>query len=209
MWIGRNRIYMCKDPQYVICAVAVHKLFDTIEKLNEVYAIDKINNDPIYKELYSYYAQCKGNDFIPVALEDKIPRLGKLPKFKFNGIDMYWCVGYVNPYIVGGNKALLSSSKTLNSPSYELLLTWLKHHVHNYSDSIHSGVNQLLASDCLRAYVRENKKDFKLSQSRHFKLTCNNKVTFMNGEEPCDGWIEHLENLSTRNFYEIIVNDFE
>lgn len=207
MWKLRYKYYLTKDPQYVITAVSTIKSQNYFENLNKFYQIEELQNDPIYKELYTYSLLVDGYDFIPIAFSDKIPKLNNLPKIE-SFLEMHWCIGYISPYFVGQNRNIHSWKREIINPGYTVLLNWLKHHVYNYTNSQHNSINQNLASECLRAYISENINTITISQQRRFKLIYNNKILMLNTEDPYY-WIKHLENLYNRDLYEIIVNDFE
>lgn len=207
MWKNRYKYYLTRDPQHVITAVSTIKTQNEFSNLNKFYQIDELEKDSLFKELYAYVLLLQGYDFVPVAFSDRIPKLNKLPKIK-SFIEMHWCVGYVSPYLVSGTKSLISGCREIKSPSYDTLLLWLKHHVANYSESIHSSINQNLAIECLRKYLMENRNSVNISDNRYFKLVYNNSVEFIK-KGTCIDWISHLENLSNRDYYEIIINEFE
>jgi hypothetical protein len=205
MWKTRGRYFLTKDPMYVITSVSTFKFLNDFKDLNTTYKIDKLESDKTYRDLYSYCELRNGCDFIPIAFSDRVPKLNRLSKVG----DLHWCIGYISPYFVGGNKSLMKScGREITSPSYELLLSWFKYHVNNYNSSADNYINQKLAEYCLVAYVNKIKDEHSISKNRLFKLIYNNKVVF-NKSGNCLEWIEHLENLPNRDFYEIVVNDFE
>lgn len=208
MWKQRYKYYLTKDPQYVITAVSTIKTQNYFENLNKFYKIEELHNDSIFKELYAYSLLLAGYDFIPIAFSDKVSKLDKLPIVK-GFLEMFWCIGYISPYFNGQNKSILKQcNREIITPSYSTLLMWLKHHVNNYTDSKHNSINQTLAKECLRKYILENVDDTIITQQRRFNLMYNNHVCFIDKFD-CQDWIKHLETLSTRDLYEIIVNEFE
>jgi hypothetical protein len=201
---------MCEDPNLVITAVcAFPNIEDTIEKCNKYYEIEELNNDPIYKEMTTYLNYLSmGRDFTPIAFADRIPKLEKLQKLQPVDKSYFWCVGYVTPYLVGNNRALLKPSRSLNQPTYETFLMWLEHRVKNYDDSTSSTYNCSLFENALRDYIRE-KSDGIVNDNRRFNLIYNNRTVISNKRDmTINDWIDHLKNLPNRDIYEIMVNDF-
>lgn len=207
MWKQRYKYYLTKDPQYIITAVSTIKTQNYFENLNKFYKTEELLNDPIYKDLYTYTLLNQGYDFVPIAFSDKIPKLNKLPKIE-SFLEMHWCIGYISSYFKGQNRSITKTcGREIITPSYDILLNWLKHHVNNYDNSKHSSINQSLASECLRKYINEN-IDVKISYSRKFNLIYNNEVCMIKSGN-CLNWINILEKLNTRDIYEIIINEFE
>lgn len=109
--------------------------------------------------------------------------------------------------MVGGNKGLLSHSRTINIPPYDVLLMWLEHHIKNYNDSIHHSYNRCIFKIALRLYVSDKVKN-NIDNSRLFNLIYNNNISVYHTAVTATDLLEHLKNLPNRNIYEIIVNDF-
>ncbi len=180
--------YKCKDPNLIITAVqAFPNMVNTVEKCNEFYKIDLVSKDLFYREIYAYLQyRHAGRDFIPIAFEDKVPKLKKLKNI---GNSYFWCIAYKsdNRYI-----------------DYSTAIKYLKHYS-SYHNDISNVFNQNLVADALRAYVRENGKD--LNYDRKFNLIYNNNITIIK-DNTVEDWIKHLEDLPNRNIYEIIFNEF-
>lgn len=210
MWKSRYKLYMCEDPNLVITAVcSFPNIDDTIEKCNDVYGIEKLINDPIYRDMTAYLnCVSGGNDFTPIAFSDRVPKLERLQELTPVGKSYFWCIGYVTPYLKGGNRSLLKPSRTLHQPTYETFLNWLEHRINNYNDSQSCSYNCRLFENALRAYIGENTGDI-VNSSRRFNLIYNNHIPLLNNRGlTTKDWVEHLKNLPNRNIYEIMVNDF-
>lgn len=210
-WKNRYKIYKTSDPNLLITAVcSFPNIYDTIEKVNEYYDIEKIQNSELYKEIYAYYNLVhSGRDFIPVAFADRIPKLNNLQRVNPLGKGYFWCVGYVSKSLIGGASSINKHAKSITTPNFETLLSWLKYHSENISNSTSSNVNRALFNDALRKYIIEN-NPAKLDGSRRFDLIYNcNTIADINRDLTTADWVAHLEGLKNRNLYEIIVNDFK
>ena len=93
-WRNRYKIYKTSDPRLVITAVcSFPNIYDTLEKCIEYYKIKRIQEDLIFREIYSDYEFQHGCDFIPIYFEDECPKLQKLAKLKDLGKGWFWCIG--------------------------------------------------------------------------------------------------------------------
>ena len=213
MWKSRYiRRYKTSDPNLIITAVcAFPNIQNTLEKAKEYYEIDKTSKDEKYRDILAYYHLVHGgNEFIPIALSDTVPKLEKLQKLTPIDKSYFWCIAYVSPCLEGAADSVGKQSNSIKSPSYDVLLDWLKHFVTNYDSSEYSSVSRKLFNDALRKYINDYAPS-KLHYHRKFDMIYNNS-TFIEFTEnrnltPND-WVAHLENLLNRDIYEIITNDF-
>jgi hypothetical protein len=211
MWHFRGKIFLTKDPNYIITNVCYFPNINTTYQLyKEDNQVGVIQKDEKYRELMAYYELVSGgHNFIPIYLEDDCPKLGELQKKYPLKRSFYWCIGYVSSYLENGSKSLLQGGHKVNEPSLETLLDWLEYYSSNYVDSIHSCVNQLFANNYLRQYIYLKTKDDEKLSNRRFKLIYNCSTVFDDRELTIKDWINHLKNLSNRDIYEILVNDFK
>lgn len=211
MWHFRKKMFLTSNPDYIITAICD---FPNINTSIEIYKknnnIEQIQKDEKYRNILAYYYVVHaGHDFIPIYFADDNEKLAKLDKLYPQGKSTFWCLGYISDCVKDKNKAILRNHKSLNTPSLETMLDWLKYHSKNYTNDIHSLINKYLAEDYLKKWIEENSKD-KIEYHRKFKLIYNCSTVFdKNKEWAIEDWIKHLENLQNRDFYEIIVNDFQ
>lgn len=203
-----EKIFKCRDKQYVITSVCAFPYRqDTIEKCNEYYKINQLNDDAVFREMYAFYALMEGRDFIPIGFADRFPKLNKLQELQPVRQGFFWCVGYVSSCLLKND----NKTNTIQYPTSEKFLNWLEHHCEEYSDDVDLNINKFLASNCLRQYVSENSKN-KIDEHRVYGLIYNNDVIFNfpeNKNWTSKDWINHLKNLKKRDIFEIIVNDFK
>ena len=211
MWHNRKKLFLTRNPNYVITSI---RYFPNINTSVELYKKDndivRLQEDKKYRNIVAYYELFYGgHDLIPLYFADDNVKIAKLDKLYPQGRSYFWCLAYVSDYLADKNKAILRSCRSLNTPSLETLLDWLKYYSKNYCNDTSSLINRRLAQDYLKKWIVDNSKD-KISHNRRFELIYNCSTIFeMNRELTVKDWITHLENLSNRDFYEIIVNDFE
>lgn len=216
-WKTRYKnIYSTSDKNLIITAVqSFPNLYDTVEKSNEYYEIENVNKDLLYRDLLSFYYLMNGNDFIPIAFEDKCPRLKNLANINPIGKSFFWCIGYISPYLTNGISGIRGTNgKKISIPDFEILVNWLDYHIKNYVSDKHSTINQFLFKQALIKYVNEYlEKNIitknKIDNGRLFDLIYNKKTVInFNNELKVEHWVEYLQDLTYRDIYEIIVNDF-
>jgi hypothetical protein len=211
MWHNRKKLFLTRNPNYVITAIGYFPNMNTsIALYKENTDIVRLQEDKKYRNIIAYYELFHGgHDIIPLYFADDNVKIAKLDKLYPQGRSYFWCLAYVSDCLKDKNKAILHGYNSLAIPSLETLLGWLKYYSKNYCNDTSSRINRCLAQDYLKKWIIDNSND-KISYDRRFKLIYNCSTIFeMNKELTVEDWITHLENLPNRDFYEIIVNDFE
>jgi len=211
-----KNIYSTNDKNLLITAVqSFPNLYDTVEKCNEYYEIEKVNNDLLYRDLLSFYHLMNGNDFIPISFEDRCPKLKNLSNINPVGKSFFWCIGYISPYLLNGIEGIRGNcGKKISLPDFEILINWLDYHIKNYVSDEHSTINRFLFKQSLIKYVNEylDKNIItknRIGNDRLFDLIYNKKTIIdFDRDLKTDYWVEYLQDLTYRDIYEIIVNDF-
>jgi len=202
-----KKIYKTSNPNLFITAVcAFPNIHTNVEKVNDYYEIEKIQNDPLYLSIYSDYCFSVGRNYIPVCFEDRLPKLAKLQALKPIEKGFFWCVVYKSPFYDSNNN-------TYNTPSNKWYREMLEHWLNNYHVE-HSSITNHLFEQSVQTWIYENSKEFNEHEKhRRFKFIENSTLVFLDrkGDQPKltkEDYLEYLDNMYKTNWYEFVFKAF-
>lgn len=203
MWKNRYKIYRTLKPEFIITAVkSFPNIVDTVDKAISYYKVKELQSDETLLNIYSLYNLFDGRDFIPLYFEDDVPKLKKLKPISPG---MFWCIGYMSPYLkLQDNKY----TREMQIPSHIELKEFL---VYAFSKKLDDIYIRFLFDMCIHKYIYEQTTSYFTQNQKHrlFQLIQNTKMYFpYNDKYNLNDCIDFIEAMYTRNIYEFIFNEF-
>lgn len=216
MWSFRNNnVYKTSNDKYVITAVcSFPNINDTLEKVVDYYRVKTMQKDKKYLEIMSEYYFYNGANFLPLYFEDDCPKLKKLQALQPKGKGWFWCIGYTHDNYWFSEKRIGTFKLKTFEEIYDMFVYWLENYHFEYSS-----ITKWFFEQCVKLYVYKTSPDFdNLLNKRRFDVIENkslrcitkyiqNDYKEIDVKEKAD-YIQFIEKMKTRNWYEFVFSEF-